>query len=919
MKLLILTILLLIFTISNNAFSKNVSPEFAATIAKNFYYERSENIAYDSIVFIEPYSSRLINNIPLFYIFNIKNDKGFVIVSAQNNAYPVLGYSFSGRYDENNSPPAFTEMLDNFSNQIIGITNNSIPPTQKITGDWQKYSYKAISKSNFSSIPPLLSTTWAQGCFYNDSCPPDAGGSCGHVVTGCIATAMAQLMKYYDYPLQGTGAHSYTHPNYGYLSADFANTTYDWANMPNSLSATSTTNQVSAVAQLMSHCGISVEMSYSAGSSGAADPRDEFINFFNYSSTVQFLYKDNYTDSIWKIIVRSDLDSARPVYSMGFGSGGHAYICDGYQGSDHFHFNWGWGGAYDGYFYLSALNPGGSNFSIDQSALINLRPTSGNCSGTTVMLASNSNFNDGSNALDYIENADCKWLIQPPSATSIALNFTMMDLLANDSVKIYDGSSITDPLIGSFSGNNIPPTIFSSGGSLFLHFQSDNTLNSSGWEVEYVSTMPNLFCSGYNILTSNTGSFSDGSGSADYQSYADCRWIIKPAAADSIQLTFNNFNTESGFDFANVYDGESTGDLLLGSFSGGSLPPVIMSSGGEILVNFVSDGAVVGSGWDVSYLSFSSLVPTIISGSATTFCQGDSAVLGLNSSFTSYQWLLNNSPIPSAIDSIYIAKQSGAYSLITNTTDTLQSIQITVNPLPIANAGTDADICLGDCVSLIGSGGLAYQWSNGIMNDTILVCPVNDSNFILTVTDANNCSNTDEVEIFIHNVQINLGNDTLIIAGQSIVLDAGAGFIAFDWFDGSSSQSIMIDTSFAKDSVICFVDVIDDFNCTASDTIIVYFDNSAGIDEVDNDDKIQIYPNPNNGEFFIKYDDIKGNISVKIFNAQLQEVFQEKLVQVNGLNNQKKINVSHLSNGAYIMYIVNDQHILTRKLIINKK
>jgi len=206
----------------------------------------------------------------------------------------------------------------------------------------------------------------------------------GHAFGGCVATAMAQIMKYHAYPTQGIGSRTYSDPvnrnyysdipgsAYGTQSADFGNTVYNWAAMPNAISGSNY-----EIARLIYHCGVSVDMNFGPeGSSGSTSTAsDSLKKYFKYDDSVSFFSKSGYTDATWISMLRADLDAGRPILYSGSGTGGgHAFVCDGYQATNHFHFNWGWGGYLDGYFYLTALTPEGRNYTNDQDAVLNILP-----------------------------------------------------------------------------------------------------------------------------------------------------------------------------------------------------------------------------------------------------------------------------------------------------------------------------------------------------------------------------------------------------------------------------------------------------------------------------------------------------------------------------------------------------------------
>jgi PKD repeat protein len=329
-------------------YAGDVSVDKARNIAKNLFFERAgqfSDVKYEKINF----SDKLIikeNESPLLYIFNLKNKKAFVIVSAEDNVYPVPCYSFESNYSEENQPPAFVDWMESYKQQIISVRENKLKSTSDIKSAWEKYSTKP-EKSTKDFIEPLIQTAWDQDCFYNEHCPVDYSGACDR----------ARVGSYYS--------------SYGYLTANFGETTYNWNEMPDYI-----TDQNFEIAQIGSHCGIAVEMMYGPNGSGAYsdDVRTALMDYFGYSPGITLEWREYYSNSDWEELLISELDNLRPMYNHGSGSGGHAFVCDGYQDDNHFHFNWGWGGLYNGYYYVSNLHPGTHYYSENQAVLINVNP-----------------------------------------------------------------------------------------------------------------------------------------------------------------------------------------------------------------------------------------------------------------------------------------------------------------------------------------------------------------------------------------------------------------------------------------------------------------------------------------------------------------------------------------------------------------
>ncbi len=331
------------------------------------------------------YQTNMLNNKPrkddsenqtLFYVFANGFNEGFIIIAGDDNSRPVLGYANSGIFDTNSLPPNFRKWIESYKKELRNIIAKNIIAPESIQEQWKDLKNGTKLKAETSkSAGPLMSTTWSQSPYYNALCP---GGS----VTGCVATAQAQIMKYWNYPDVGQGFHSYYENDYGYLSADFGATTYDWGSMPDHV-----TGPNNAVATLMYHCGVSVEMNYSPEGSSAYvidswlhphNSENAYTEYFGYDNSVEGIKRENYSTYAWKQILRNELDAGRPINYCGCGaSGGHAFVCDGYNSSGFFHFNWGWGGTCDGYFLVDELNPGSSNYTNGQQAIIGIKPPSG--------------------------------------------------------------------------------------------------------------------------------------------------------------------------------------------------------------------------------------------------------------------------------------------------------------------------------------------------------------------------------------------------------------------------------------------------------------------------------------------------------------------------------------------------------------
>lgn len=350
------------------AWAKHVPEQDAQKLAVTFYrLNNPQGISEPGIKSATTYSRE---DLPTFYIFRFVS-RGFIIVAADDASTPILGYSFENDLPEVVTNPAAKEWLDNYSREIAYIIDNKLDNTET-RKEWSS-TLKGRTIGNTADVGPLLTTKWDQGCYYNTLCPADTGAPCGHVYTGCVSTAMAQIMKYHNFPPMGIGQSTYTDGNYGQQTADFGATPYDWAAMPDSASAES------PIATIIYHAGVAVEMGYGRWGSGAQSERvrGALLDYFNYSPEMEVKYKDNF-DKLddFKSLLRNDLDAGFPVHYAGYGPyGGHDFVCDGYRLSDgKFHFNWGWSGLANGYYTVSTLNPSGYTFNKGQLVTLHIKP-----------------------------------------------------------------------------------------------------------------------------------------------------------------------------------------------------------------------------------------------------------------------------------------------------------------------------------------------------------------------------------------------------------------------------------------------------------------------------------------------------------------------------------------------------------------
>jgi parallel beta-helix repeat protein len=343
------------------------------------------------------------------FVYNI-GEQGFVIISGSQVLPPVLGWSNQGNFpDLTDAPENVLSWLNHYGEMINFAEANHLQPEASILHEWNEAERGIFGTRNAQTVDPLVNTHWNQDCYYNEYCPEApgsgwggwGGGPCGHAYAGCVACAMAQVMKYWDYPTTGFGSHSYIHSQYGEQSANFAATTYHWDDMPNQV-----WSHNDPVATLMYHCGVSVNMNYGPNGSGAqsADVETAMRSYFGYCGA-KYRQKSSYQEEAWIAMLKAELDLSHPLYYSGAnGDSGHAFVCDGYDNNGLMHFNFGWSGSGDGYYSTYDVN----GFNQGQAVVGNIFPVSIQADTNGIIYVSENGTGDGSsweNATNKLEFA----------------------------------------------------------------------------------------------------------------------------------------------------------------------------------------------------------------------------------------------------------------------------------------------------------------------------------------------------------------------------------------------------------------------------------------------------------------------------------------------------------------------------------
>lgn len=358
-------------------FAEPVDQKRALKIANNWISNQSQNKSEKAI---EKITEIHYKNVLTYYLIEYKNS-GFIIISADDKAKPILAYSnenLLGNYQNN---PIINNWLSDYKLYVYSAVNSQEKNNNsKYLKDWKNLEANIFAtKSEKKEVAPMLeSIKFSQGYGWNDFCPEDVEGTNGRAIVGCVATAMAQIIRFWEHPKQGKSTYSYIHEKYGKLTANFGETIYDWSNMSKIYPDKNN-------AKLLYQCGVSLDMNYGANSSGTSSGYvpHALKTFFRYDPTVKMIYKRNYKHQDWCDQMKAELNEKRPILYSGRSSvtkpAGHLFALDGYKitdQGDYFHINWGWAGNSNGYFYLTDMvtHGGNHNWIERNSAIINIKP-----------------------------------------------------------------------------------------------------------------------------------------------------------------------------------------------------------------------------------------------------------------------------------------------------------------------------------------------------------------------------------------------------------------------------------------------------------------------------------------------------------------------------------------------------------------
>ncbi len=396
-----LTVFCLLFVGIASTFAERISLDDAALVANNFMNTApssslKKSVAPKRMVLKKSASTEQ----PQFYIYENAEGEGWVMVAANDIAHPILAYSETGKFRTDNQPTNLKSWLGHYEKEIQLAEQKGVQATNEIVQEWRTLRNGGAIRKATPVVSPLIQTGWDQTApFWND-CPKKGGN---YAYTGCVATAMAQVLNYWQWPNTGVGSNSVMFNSTTY-TVDFTSGNYDWANMLNIYTSSANASQKAAVAKLMYHCGVAAGMEYGTDGSGAytinwndeseACAQNALWKYLKYKkSSIKGYYRNgssgyytSWTKTNWINMLKAELDAGRPILYAGDDNGsptpaGHSFVCDGYDSSDKMHFNWGWENWCDGYYDVDALETtdpgsggGNGNYSYHQDVIVGIIP-----------------------------------------------------------------------------------------------------------------------------------------------------------------------------------------------------------------------------------------------------------------------------------------------------------------------------------------------------------------------------------------------------------------------------------------------------------------------------------------------------------------------------------------------------------------
>lgn len=498
LRLMLLSVAMLLF--GNHARAGSIDEQHAKAKALSFL--KSMRVSQSGTSLVRAVTPTQLSSTPTgepaLYVFNVGTNGGFVIVSGDDRTREILGFTDSGTFDAQKAPLALREMLAIYSAQISRLGATDEQPDSMVLAS------RAMSSTNvtLSDVTPLLTTAWNQGYPYNAYCPTLNGQT---ALTGCVATAMAQIAYYHKYPTEKAPSLSaYISETNKINVTAWGATTFDWDNLLDNYDGSYTETQKNAVATLMRYCGQAAHMDY--GFTSAAYNGDALIAFtekLGYNPYTAYKFASDYSVAGWEEVIYKEISEQRPVFYLARNgdsgsASGHAFIVDGYKSDgNYFHVNWGWGGNYDGYFNLFALDtdapesaPTAKGWHYRMSALIGLSPETMNRPNLTKDATGSYLINNADDWIELSENLD----LYNGGTFKLTDDISISTMVGSDALAFsgtFDGQGnvINIDLRGSIQG--VSPFSKVEAGSTFKNIKTTGTVTSSAYHSSGLIGMVN--------------------------------------------------------------------------------------------------------------------------------------------------------------------------------------------------------------------------------------------------------------------------------------------------------------------------------------------------------------------------------------------------------------------------------------------
>jgi len=854
-----------------SAFAADVTIQDAQTVAVNFFKTKLGNNAPRNLSATLQYTRTETDNTVDFYAFNMSPATGFVIVSATDNDQPVIGYSTESLFMSDFSKIGLANMLNRWSEELHYVKLNNVIATPKAAPLWAAYRQgvnPSIEKAVI--VAPLCQTTWSQENdygsgpnLYNNYCPGGTGTN--QAVTGCVATAMAQIMKYWNYPTTGTSSSSYVdNTSYGYkedygtLSFNYGTTTFDWANMVvPMLTPTSTTTQIDAIGTLMSAAGVSVQMDYSPTGSGAvvltaeanyehvtASAQQSYVKYFGYQNVIEGIGLSgssteasvNVTSAQFADSIIAELNASRLVQMEGDDAtqGGHTWVLDGYETNPTmFHMNWGWSGYSDGYFAVTNMDPsdGGQtnlDFTGDIAVLTHILPPAPPSTGITEIASVVSSavcpgVATQLNATTH-NGATYSWIPTTGLSNATIANPVAAPVTTTTYSVTADSAGVTATSSVTITVRSVPSALVSySNPSCFGSANGTVTVSASGGTSGYTY----MWSDGQTAVTASN--LAQGTYTVTVTDSKSCTATASKTLTDPQALSVSTTPVDATCGQANgtitaTVGGGTSGYTYHWSNNETTATAGNLSAGTYDITITDAHSCTISTSASITSSGNLNLVTSAVNATCygTSTGSASATVTGTTGSVT-YQWSTGATTsaiqnLDAATYTVTITDGSGCSA----TSSKAVSQPAAINPVVTAQSAGCGNSSNGSVTASVtgGAGNYTYLWSTGATGSSITGLPA--GNYDLSVTDASHCSVSVSAAVTSgSDLSASVTSDNATCFNENngsgqITMHTGTAPYSYSWSNGATASAVI---NLAAGSYS--VTVTDANHCTTSSAITV--------------------------------------------------------------------------------------------------